>query len=96
MAEKPEKPEYEKAWERHVASLLKAELKRRQISYAELAARLNANGAKTNEENIANKLSRGAFTAVFLFQCLQAIGATSIDVPIAADIQAAIDRMPCQ
>ena len=31
-------------------------------------------GIRESAENIANKLSRGAFTAVFLVECLQAIG----------------------
>ncbi|WP_443019425.1 DUF6471 domain-containing protein [Sphingobium sp. RAC03] len=31
-----------------------------------------------SEPNIRNKLSRGKFTAVFMVQCLEAIGATSL------------------
>jgi hypothetical protein len=31
-----------------------------------------------SEPNIRNKLSRGKFTAVFLIQCLEAVGATSL------------------
>ena len=31
-----------------------------------------------SEPNIRNKMARGKFTAVFLIQCLDAIGATSL------------------
>jgi hypothetical protein len=50
-----------------VKGILKAELKRRNISYADLADMLAAIGVKDNERNIANKIARGSFTAVFLF-----------------------------
>jgi len=35
-------------------------------------------GIKETQENIANKISRGKFTAVFMFQCLKAAGCTTI------------------
>lgn len=65
-------PPDEKAQER-VKGLLKAELARRHISYRDLADRLGALGVKDNERNIANKLSRGTFTAAYFIQCLDAI-----------------------
>lgn len=60
-------------WQAKVKGLLKAELKRRNVSYRELAERLQAMGVHETERNIANKVSRGGFTAVFLIQCLDAI-----------------------
>lgn len=51
-----------------------AELAREGIGYKELAQRLEALGVKESEQNIANKLSRGGFSAVFLIQCVDAIG----------------------
>jgi 3-mercaptopyruvate sulfurtransferase SseA len=65
-------PPDEKAQER-VKGILKAELARRHISYKELAERLGALGIRENERNIANKLSRGTFTAAYFIQCLDAI-----------------------
>ncbi|HYN46389.1 MAG TPA: DUF6471 domain-containing protein [Allosphingosinicella sp.] len=65
-------------WQAKVKGLLKAELKRRNIGYRELAERLGAMGVHDSERNIANKISRGGFTAVFLVQCLEAIGASSL------------------
>lgn len=55
-------------------NILKGELKRRGITYAELAERLRALGAKESERNIANKISRGSFTAAFFIMCMKVIG----------------------
>lgn len=65
-------------WEARVKGLLKAELKRRNVSYAQLVDKLADIGVMDSEPNIRNKLSRGKFTAVFLLQCLEAIGASSL------------------
>ncbi|WP_370312534.1 DUF6471 domain-containing protein [Sagittula sp.] len=56
-------------WETKAANLLKAELKRKGITYAQLAELIG-----DKEANIRNKLSRGKFTAAYLLQCLDAIG----------------------
>jgi len=68
----------EKDWQARVKALLKAELKRRQLSYADLAAKLAEIGIEDNERNISNKLTRGSFTAVFFFQCMEAIGCKTV------------------
>ena len=68
----------DREWEEGVKSLLKAELKRKNVTYAQLVGKLADIGVVDSEPNIRNKLSRGKFTAVFLVQCLEAIGATSL------------------
>lgn len=65
-------------WEARVKGLLKAELKRRNVSYAQLVDRLAEIGVVDSEPNIRNKISRGKFTAVFLLQCMEAIGAREL------------------
>jgi hypothetical protein len=65
-------------WEARAANLLKAELKRRGVTYAQLVERLAAIGVDEKEVNIRNKLSRGKFTAAFMLQCLGAIGCTNL------------------
>jgi hypothetical protein len=65
-------------WQAAVKGMLKAELKRRNLSYADLAEKLAAIGVKDNERNISNKIGRGTFTAVFFIQCMEAIGCTMI------------------
>ena len=73
-------PVKEKEWEDRVKGLLKGELKRRGVTYAELIGKLADIGVHETEPNIRNKISRGKFTAVFLFQCLAAIGVRSMVV----------------
>ncbi|MFM6932805.1 MAG: DUF6471 domain-containing protein [Novosphingobium sp.] len=65
-------------WEAKVKGLLKGELKRRNVSYGQLVEKLAAIGVVDSEPNIRNKLSRGKFTAVFLIQCLEAIGSNAL------------------
>jgi hypothetical protein len=65
-------------WEARVANLLKAELKRKGVTYAQLVQKLAEIGVIEVEVNIRNKLSRGKFSAVFLVQCLSAIGADTL------------------
>ena len=64
----------DKEWQDKVKGILKAELKRKGVSYVDLATRLTAMGIPETERNISNKLSRGSFTAVFFVQSLEAIG----------------------
>jgi len=65
-------------FEEKAKNLLKAELKRRGFGYRELAEKLTALGASETERNLANKISRGGFTAAFLLQCLEAVEAKTI------------------
>jgi hypothetical protein len=65
-------------YEAKAKNLLKGELKRRGLSYAQLAQKLAAIGVQENERNLNNKISRGGFTAAFLIQCLDAIGASNV------------------
>ncbi len=68
----------DKEWTDRVKGILKAELKRRNVSYRQLAERLEEMGVHESERNINNKISRGGFTAVFFVQCLIAIGCTNL------------------
>lgn len=60
-------------WEMKAANLLKAELKRKGITYAQLAELIG-----DKEVNIRNKLSRGKFSAAFMLQAIEAIGVVEI------------------
>lgn len=62
-------------WQDRVKTILKVELTRHGLTYAELADRLQKMGVDESEPNVRNKLSRGTFSAMFLIQCLEAIGA---------------------
>ncbi|AEI92954.1 DUF6471 domain-containing protein [Roseobacter litoralis] len=60
-------------WETKAANMLKAELKRQGVTYAQLADLIDE-----KEVNIRNKLSRGTFSAAFLLQSLAAIGLSEL------------------
>lgn len=63
-------------WEKEAAILLKVELKRHAVTYAQLAEMIG-----DKEVNLRNKLSRGKFSAAYLLQCLKAIGVTEVQLP---------------
>lgn len=65
-------------WQTRINGLLKGELKRRNVSYRELVEKLAPLGVTETERNLANKISRGSYTAVFFIQCLVAIGCTTL------------------
>ena len=67
-----------KDWNAYAKGVLRAEMTRRQISYADLVVMLGEGGVKETEANLRNKVSRGSFTAAFLFQCLSAMKVTSL------------------
>lgn len=67
-------------WESQAQAILKAELKRKGVTYAQLVEKLGAIGVQESEPNIRNKLSRGKFTAAFMIACLEAIGARSLQI----------------
>jgi hypothetical protein len=74
----PAKPRPDKQSQDRAKGILKAELARRHLTYKDLAERLRGAGIHDTDRNISNKLSRGAFTAAFFIQCLDAIGCRTI------------------
>lgn len=56
-------------------AILKSELKRRGVSYRELAERLG-----DTEQNVNKKISRGGFSADWFIRCLELIGARDIRI----------------
>ena len=65
-------------WAEEAKGMLKAELKRRNLTYAHLVEALDAVGVKETEVNLRNKISRGNFSAAFFLQTLDAIGCTLV------------------
>jgi hypothetical protein len=61
-------------WQDRTRGLLRAELARRNIGNRQLVGLLADIGVETTEQNVANKLARGSFNAVFMIQVLDAIG----------------------
>jgi hypothetical protein len=63
-----------------IRQFLKAELKRRNVTYEELARRLTDIGDQETKASVANKLSRGQFSAIFFIDALRAIGVEKVDL----------------
>ncbi len=63
-------PAKEKEYADRLRRFLKAELKRAEVSYKELADRLTEHGLEETEAGIASKMARGTFSATFLVACL--------------------------
>jgi hypothetical protein len=61
-------------WANLAKRQLKAELKRADVGYADLAQRLTEMGLPETEGSITAKINRGAFPAWFLFAVIKAIG----------------------
>lgn len=60
----------EQEWAGKASRYLKAELKRADIGYKELARRLNEHGLRETEDSISSKLARGTFATTFFLACL--------------------------
>lgn len=67
-------------WAIKAKNILKAELKRRGVTYRGLSERLSAMGIHETERNLNNKISRGGFSAAFFLQCLEAIDCHTLQV----------------
>jgi hypothetical protein len=70
----------EKEWAERAARHLKAELKRAEITYEELAERLKEHGFEETKASVANKLSRATMSAHFFLASLVAIGKDRLDL----------------
>jgi hypothetical protein len=60
----------EREWADKARRFIKAELRRRSVSYRELAERLREHGLEETESGIASKLSRGTFAVTFFLATL--------------------------
>jgi len=63
----------EDEWAERAARHIKAELKRANMTYDDLAERLKKHGFKETKASIANKLARSSLPAAFFLACLAAM-----------------------
>ena len=70
----------EREWADRARRFVKAELKRAEVSYAELARRLKEHGLEETEASITAKLNRGTFAATFFLVTMKAIGRESVNL----------------
>jgi hypothetical protein len=74
------KKENKGKWEKIVSKLLKAELLKKEMTYSDLAKKLELINIFDTEVNIRNKFSRGTFSATFFVQCLRVIGVKNLEL----------------
>ena len=65
-------------WQGLVKGMIKAEMKRRNMTYEQLSAKLAEIGVQDTAQNLRTKVSRGGFSAVFFVQCLRAMGCQTV------------------
>lgn len=70
----------EKEWAERAARHLKAELKRADLTYEELADRLKEHGFNETKASIANKLARATVPTSFFLATLAAIGCEAVQI----------------
>ena len=65
----------------YVKGMLKAEIARKGVKQVELAQLMDkAFGVKETPQSLSNKINRGAFSAVFMYQVLKAIDCESLPI----------------
>jgi len=70
----------EEQWAERAKRFIKAELKRADVTYEQLAERLNRAGFSETKASIANKISRGTFSGAFLLASLRTLGRETIRI----------------
>ena len=67
-------------WADRAKRFFKAELKRRDVTYEDLARRLSEMGIDETEGSVAMKINRGAFPTWFFLASMKAIGCSAVRV----------------
>jgi len=65
-------------WQNLAKRHIKAELKRADVGYTELARRLTEMGLPETEGSVTVKINRGAFPAWFYFAAMKAVGTHTV------------------
>lgn len=61
-------------------NIIRAEMKRRNLTYKHLVRMLAADGYRTDESNLANRVSRGTMSAAFWLRCLTVMGCERVQI----------------
>ena len=67
-------------WANRSRRFLKAELKRAEVTYEELANRLRDMGIPETKGSVTVKVNRGAYPAWFFFAAMKAIGRENVSL----------------
>jgi|GEM_PF-464452 len=64
----------ENSWREKARTLLRVEQRRQNLTYADIAKRMQAIGVSETEVSVRNKISRGTFPATFMLQFMHVLG----------------------
>ena len=64
----------ENSWREKARTLLRVEQRRQNLTYADIAKRMQAIGVSETEGSVRNKISRGTFPATFMLQFMHVLG----------------------
>lgn len=64
----------ENYWREKARTLLRVEQRRQNLTYADIAKRMQAIGVSETEVSVRNKISRGTFPATFMLQFMHVLG----------------------
>ena len=64
----------ENSWREKARTLLRVEQRRQNLTYADIAKRMQAIGVSETEVSVRNKISRGTFPATFMLQFRHVLG----------------------
>lgn len=67
-------------WNKYAKRIVKSEMLKRDIKVEDLIILLRKIGVSETKSSINSKISRGTFSAAFLFQVLQVIGCKHIEI----------------
>ncbi|MGH6888456.1 MAG: DUF6471 domain-containing protein [Rhizomicrobium sp.] len=79
-----------------VKRALRSEMVKRGISYAALSDRLVHFGVAEEEVTLRNRVSRGAFSAAFFFQCMAAMGCRTFNIDLAEALYEPAPQWPSE
>lgn len=65
-------------WYTVASNILRAEMTKRKISYQDLVNRLRLMDIHVTNGNLRARVSKGAYSAALLFQCLRAMGVKNL------------------
>lgn len=65
-------------WEAKARGIIRGEMARQGVTYAQLVDKLDAIGVSEDERNLRNKVSRGKFTAAFFLACLASLSVADV------------------
>lgn len=65
-------------FEERAKRLLRDAMNAKGVTVEELTQRLDAMGVHMSKGGVANKISRGGFSAAFLLQCVEALGSHAL------------------